>query len=239
METANGIFIAAGAIGGLIMGLLAWTIQASVEFGEVTIDTLGKDMPFVAGNVAAILGGLLIALVGSLIFPDKTFKWEMLNDRIPLVDDIEPPKDKDETEQRLNKQVKIAYAASLILTFLLIIVWPLPMHFGGVGVFGKGRFTAWVAVEMMWAIIGGIVIIGLPLYETVQDVLRTKNQRKEAFTQRKLRNGITLRVDVPDYQSKDVISPFGGHKDNPATHYPNQNRGAGEKEEASDPQFSC
>merc|ERR1719311_285903 len=47
METANGMFIGAGAV-----------------------------------------GGLLIAAAGSLAMPDKEFKWEMLNERIPLVDDI-------------------------------------------------------------------------------------------------------------------------------------------------------
>merc|ERR1711959_756829 len=84
METANGTFIGLGAVGGLFLGLLAWTLQAKVEFGEVTIDTLGTDMPFVAGNVAAILGGLFIAWAGSIVSPDRTFKWKDLNERIPL-----------------------------------------------------------------------------------------------------------------------------------------------------------
>jgi Na+/proline symporter len=210
METANGIFIAAGAIGGLIAGLLAWCLQAKVEFGEVTIDTLGKDMPFVAGNVAAILGGLFIAGVGSLIMPDKEFKWEMLNERIPLVDDIEPPKDSQETDVRLQRQVKIAYGASVLLTFLLIIVWPLPMHFGGVGVFSKGRFAGWVAVEIIWAFIGGIVIIFLPVYETVRDANQAKKQRKQAVEERKLKNGLTLTVDV---KPSDVAPPSPAKND--------------------------
>jgi hypothetical protein len=210
METANGIFIAAGAIGGLIAGLLAWCLQAKVEFGEVTIDTLGKDMPFVAGNVAAILGGLFIAGVGSLIMPDKEFKWEMLNERIPLVDDIEPPKDSQETDVRLQRQVKIAYGASVLLTFILIIMWPLPMHFGGVGVFSKGRFAGWVAVEIIWAFIGGIVIIFLPVYETVRDANQAKKQRKQAVEERKLKNGLTLTVDV---KPSDVAPPSPAKND--------------------------
>jgi len=174
--------------------MIAWCAQANAEFGAVNIGTLGKDWPFVAGNLGAILGGLLIAWGGSLAFPDKTFKWEMLNERIPLVDDIEPAKDEEETDERLQKQVKIAVGASLFLTFVLIIAWPIPMHLT-VGVFSKGRFTTWVVVEMMWAIIGGIVIIVLPVYETVRDVLRTKKQHEEAVEQRKLKNGMVLSVD--------------------------------------------
>merc|ERR1719310_745522 len=141
--------------------MLGWVIKAQVDYDEVTIDTVGKDWPWVVGNVCAILGGLLIAVVVSLIFPDKEFKWAMLNERIPLVDDIEPPKEDDETDERLQMHVKIAIIASVVLTFILLVLWPLPMH-GGAGVFSEGGFTIWVVLEILWAIIGGAVIIVLP-----------------------------------------------------------------------------
>jgi len=204
METANGTFIGLGAVGGLICGLLAWTLQAQVEFGEVNIDTLGKDMPFVAGNVAAILGGLVIAWAGSMAFPDKEFKWKDLNEKIPLVDDIEPPKDSEETDARMDRQVKIAYAASIVLTLILIILWPLPMHFGG-GVFAKGGFTFWVAVEMLWALIAGITIITLPLYETVRDLMSAKKEVEETKMMKGLRNGCTLHFDIDANKAQAVM----------------------------------
>ena len=106
-------------------------------------------------------------VVRSLIKPDNDFKWPMLNERIPLVDDIEPVKDEAETEAKLAVHYKIAVGASVALTFILIIAWPFPMMWG-LGAFGKGRFTSWVVVEIMWACIGGVVIIGLPAYETVR-----------------------------------------------------------------------
>jgi len=168
METANRWAIAAGAIGGLITAILGWTIQAQVEFGEVKYETLMSDWPWVVGNLCAIIGGGSIALVGSLIAPDKDFKWSMLNDRIPLVDDVEPPKDsKDENESKLAVQVKIAIWSSVVLTVILLVVWPIPMHLGG-GVFSEGGFTIWVALEMIWAILGGIVIIFMPLFELIR-----------------------------------------------------------------------
>merc|ERR1711959_401403 len=169
--------------------------MGKVEFGEVTIDTLGKDMPFVAGNVAAILGGLFIAWAGSIVSPDRSFKWKDLNERIPLVDDIEPPKDSEETDARMDRQVKIAYAASIVLTFVLIILWPLPMHFGG-GVFPKGGFTFWVAVEMLWALIGGITIIILPVYETLRDMMKDKKVVEDMRLMKGLKNGTTLSFNV-------------------------------------------
>merc|ERR1711959_646547 len=194
LQTANGTFIGLGAVGGLFLGLLAWTLQAKVEFGEITIDTLGKDMPFVAGNVAAIMGGLLIALIGSLVKPDTEFKWFMLNDRIPLVDDIEPPKAEDESISRLERQVKIAYYASITLTVIMIILWPLPLHFGG-GVFSTGGFTFWVILEIVWAVLGGITIIVLPVYETVRDMRESKKMLMMATEEKVLRNGRSINVD--------------------------------------------
>merc|ERR1719235_1856135 len=128
METANGVFIGAGAVGGLILGVLGWTIKAYVDNGSVTYDTLGTDWPWVVGNLFAIFGGLLIAGVGSLIMPNTEFRWEHLNRAIPLVDDIEPPKDDSETSAKLEVQVKIAIGASVVLTFILLVLWPLPLH---------------------------------------------------------------------------------------------------------------
>jgi len=182
MERANGVAIGAGAVGGLILGLLGWCIKAQVDSGEVTYDTLGKDWPWVVGNLCAIIGGLGIALVGSLMKPDTTFKWHMLNERIPLVDDIEPPKDTDETDDKLQKQVKIAIGASVGLTVVLLLLWPIPMHLGA-GVFSEAGFSAWVALEILWAVVGGIIIIGLPVFETVKsfkDAARAKAEFDKA-----------------------------------------------------------
>eukprot|EP00971_Amphidinium_carterae_P029787 586255-Amphidinium_carterae.1 len=178
METANGIFIAAGAVGGLIIGMLGWCIKAQVDSDEISYDSLGKDWPWVVGNVCAIIGGLVISLVGSLVMPDKTFKWSMLNERIPLVDDIEPPKDAQETDAKLEFQVKVAVVASVVLTVILLVLWPLPMH-GAAGVFSEGGFTIWVTLELVWAIIGGIVIVGLPVYETIVGVIQEKSKKAE------------------------------------------------------------
>jgi hypothetical protein len=167
MEKANGKAVAAGAIGGFCLGILGWVLQAVVEFDELGYGTMMSDWPWVVGNLCAILGGLSIALVGSLMFPDNSFKWSMLNDRIPLVDDVEPPKTSDETDAKLEFQVKIAIGASVILTFVLLVLWPIPMHLGG-GVFSEGGFSIWVVIQFLWAIIGGAVIIILPGYELVR-----------------------------------------------------------------------
>merc|ERR1719201_2230108 len=43
METANSFFIGAGAVGGLILGVLGWCIKAQVDSKEISYDSLGKD----------------------------------------------------------------------------------------------------------------------------------------------------------------------------------------------------
>jgi hypothetical protein len=211
METANGVAIGAGAVGGLILGVAGWAIQAQVEFGEVTYETLGSDWPWVVGNLCAILGGLLIALVGSLIMPDKEFRWHMLNERIPLVDDIEPAKDSDETDDKLQKQVKIAIVASVLLTFILLVLWPLPMH-GAAGVFGKAGFGTWVGLEMVWALVGGIVIITLPVYETVRSFKQAKKEFEavgKAELTATIKNGMTLKIDTAEIKPDAGAAAIG------------------------------
>jgi hypothetical protein len=199
LETANKWAIAAGAIGGLCLAIMGWAIQAKVEFGEVKYETLMSDWPWVVGNLCAILGGGLIALVGSLIWPDKDFRWSMLNDRIPLVDDVEPPKDLiAESDEKLGFQVKIAIGASIALTVVLLLLWPIPMHLGA-GVFSEGGFTVWVSLEMIWAIIGGLTIIFLPGYELVRGFMGLDKV---------VANSASLDVKIKAYAPiEDVYSP--------------------------------
>merc|ERR1711977_241674 len=154
METANSKAIAVGAVGGFFLAMIGWVGQAATEFGEVKYGTIMSDWPWVVGNLCGILGGTAIAVLGSLIAPDKEFKWAMLNDRIALVDDVEPPKDKSrETGAKLEVQVKIAIFASIFLTVFLLILWPIPMHVG-TGVLSESGFSTWVAFEILWALVG-------------------------------------------------------------------------------------
>jgi len=202
MERASSVAIGAGAVGGLVLGMAGWIIKAQVDSEEVTYDSLGSDWPWVVGNLCAILGGLFISLVGSLVKPDLEFKWEMLNERIPLVDDIEPPKDNDESDEKLQRQVKIAVGASVILTLILLVLWPIPMHLGG-GVFSKGGFTVWVTLEVIWALFGGIVIIGLPVAETVLSFRKSKHNKEQSGGQEDAKLNSTNEMLKIEVDAKD------------------------------------
>lgn len=65
-----------GAIGGCIAGVTAWLVEAKVYYGELTIATTGSSYPTLAGNLAAVMTGLILSVTVSLIKPDD-FNWEI------------------------------------------------------------------------------------------------------------------------------------------------------------------
>jgi urea-proton symporter len=65
-----------GAVGGLIAGLIAWLATAKVYFGEVTVASTGEEYSTLAGNLAAIMTGLIVTVVVSLIKP-QNFDWSI------------------------------------------------------------------------------------------------------------------------------------------------------------------
>jgi len=64
-----------GALVGLCAGLIAWLVEAKVYYGELTVTSTGASYPTLAGNMAAVLTGLIVTVVVSLIKPDH-FDWE-------------------------------------------------------------------------------------------------------------------------------------------------------------------
>ena len=64
-----------GAISGLAAGLIAWLTTAYQYFGAVTVSTTGEEYSTLAGNLAAIMTGLIVTVVVSLARP-KPYSWE-------------------------------------------------------------------------------------------------------------------------------------------------------------------
>ncbi|GAB7337578.1 hypothetical protein MBLNU457_g2888t1 [Dothideomycetes sp. NU457] len=65
-----------GAIVGLAAGLTAWLVEAKVHFGEISIASTGAEYSTLAGNLAAIMTGLIVTTVVSLIKP-QNFDWSI------------------------------------------------------------------------------------------------------------------------------------------------------------------
>lgn len=66
----------AGCLGGLASGLTAWLVTAKVYYGKLTITTTGGNYPTLAGNLGAVLMGLIITVCVSYAKPDD-FDWEI------------------------------------------------------------------------------------------------------------------------------------------------------------------
>jgi len=199
METANGKAVGAGAIGGFIIAMLAWVLQAQNEFGAVKYETVMSDWPWVMGNLGGILGGFGITFIGSFIWPNTDFRWDMLNQEIPMVDDVEPPVDDEVFTDTdfLNFVAKVAAAASGAMTFLMIFLWPAPMHLFS-GVFSEAGFTVWIVVMFLWLLIGGVSIVVLPVYE----LITSSNQYKDQSDMAKLKPGMSYAA-VNDNSHKE------------------------------------
>ncbi|KIW95404.1 uncharacterized protein Z519_03988 [Cladophialophora bantiana CBS 173.52] len=64
----------AGALSGLAAGLTAWLVEAKVYYGELNLTTTGSNYATLAGNLAAIMTGLIVSVVVSLLKPDD-YDW--------------------------------------------------------------------------------------------------------------------------------------------------------------------
>lgn len=65
-----------GAVFGLVAGVIAWLVVAYQYYGEITITSTGTEYATLAGNLAAIMTGLIVTVVVSLVKP-QNFDWEI------------------------------------------------------------------------------------------------------------------------------------------------------------------
>ncbi|KAG2350176.1 Na+/solute symporter [Suillus weaverae] len=64
-----------GALGGVVVGIIAWLTVAKTYYGELTIATTGLMYPNLAGNLGACCSGAIISAIVTLIKPDNEFDW--------------------------------------------------------------------------------------------------------------------------------------------------------------------
>ncbi|GAB1738493.1 hypothetical protein NU219Hw_g3299t1 [Hortaea werneckii] len=93
----------AGCICGLVAGIIAWLVTAQQYFGEITVSSTGREYATLAGNLAAIMTGLIVTVVVSLFKP-QNFDWSItreINARHPetIVSEQEAPGPKDAAEE--------------------------------------------------------------------------------------------------------------------------------------------
>jgi len=153
-----------GTLSGLVLGIIAWLVTCQAYYGKINIDNLGGDYPMLAGNLASIIGSLIICGVMSIMKP-QNYDWKTTRE-IPTVEEdasAHAPMTGEDSMEAMDHAKKVMLWVGWGLSITLIVVWPLlalPAK-----VFSKGYFTFWVALSITWGLIATIVSTSLPLWE--------------------------------------------------------------------------
>ncbi|KAF9066978.1 hypothetical protein BDP27DRAFT_944001, partial [Rhodocollybia butyracea] len=184
------------SIAGFVAGLVAWLVTTATLYeGVINVTTTGANFPMLAGNLASIGVGGILAMATSLIWPDD-FDFNITRAINNPDAKSEPMKhqDKSEAEDMENKEgseeaaspsvidstvateeeldpVKLQAAfrfaawSSLALLLVLIILIPLPLFFAQT-IYGVAGFSAWVIIGIIWTFTSTFVVVLYPLWES-------------------------------------------------------------------------
>ena len=155
---------------GLVCGVGAWLTTASLLYGEITMSSTGQNAPLLIGNLSAISIGAIVSIVGSIAKPEN-FNFEVMKKRILVVDSkIRSRIEQDTDESFLKNAAHFSYKYAIALTFILVIVWPLPLYLSGY-VFSLFVYYIWIGIAITWAAGAAVVIVALPLVEARKSIL--------------------------------------------------------------------
>ncbi|KAL9070271.1 MAG: hypothetical protein Q9161_004964 [Pseudevernia consocians] len=137
-----------GAVTGLCAGLIAWLVTAHQYYGSLSVSTTGMEYPTLAGNLAALITGLIITVAVSLAKPEP-FDWDTTrsinapssliatpssgsidkeenekdnpnqNSNLPTVRDEEQEMREDQLAVEEPKKLRRAFKVACIASFLL------------------------------------------------------------------------------------------------------------------------
>ncbi|KAJ6480136.1 urea transporter [Mycena sanguinolenta] len=191
---ANKIGCIVGAVAGFAAGIIAWLVTTStLNGGVINVTTSGGDFEMLAGNLASIGVGAIIATASSYMWPeDYDFETtRAINKPIAKVDEKELQNDKEERPSMekkektpsvaasfdaaevedeldpvaLNKAFRFAAWSSLGLLLVLIILIPLPLFFAST-IYGTRGLTAWVVIGIIWTFLSAFSVVLYPLWES-------------------------------------------------------------------------
>lgn len=173
---ASGRGAIAGSISGLILGVSVWltygalykgSLPGSLSTDEHFIDRLKHHEVMLAGNLVSICSSAVISTVVSLLSPDNC-DWSTTR-AIPLIEDDPNAHIPFEEEEKLERALKKIGLYGLVITLILLVVWPaltLP-----IGVFTLPYFRFWVFLSFAWGFLSCIIMILMPLWESRQGIM--------------------------------------------------------------------
>lgn len=166
---ASGTGAIVAAWSGFVLAISGWLIAAKIQGEEITVDTLGTDEVMLSGNLIAILSSGFIHVVWSLFIDKTEYDFAELNKNIRLVEqDMSGLGEEQQDTKLLADSYKWITARGYLLTFVLIIVWPVLSI--PAGKFSKDYFAFWVLVAIAWGFGSAIAITFLPLAESQDEI---------------------------------------------------------------------
>jgi len=172
-KKTNRVAATLGAVIGLLIAVSTWVMTAASlpDFGgEISLASLGHNHSMLFGNVAGILSGGAIAIIGSLAV-NKTFDWNDLKQKITLVEVQADTIQAEEDEETLKKAFRFSLTGGGIMTLVLILAWPIPLIISDY-VFDIGSYTVWVGISVVWISVAAFFIIFLPIIEARKGIAK-------------------------------------------------------------------
>ncbi|KDR70212.1 hypothetical protein GALMADRAFT_144884 [Galerina marginata CBS 339.88] len=186
-----------GSIAGFAAGIIAWLVTTStLNGGVINVVTSGGDFEMLAGNLASIGVGAIVATVTSLIWPDN-FDWETtraINKPVPPSTKIDDEKQDDESDKKGHEvEVKgssiagdsfdaveeedeldpialnkaFRFATWSSVGLFVVLILLIPLPlFFSSHIYGVGDLTGWVAIGIAWTFFSAISVVIYPLYES-------------------------------------------------------------------------
>ena len=146
---ASGKGAVVAAWGGFCLAVGGWLAAAYIQSGEINIGTLGSNEVMLSGNLIAILSSGFIHYVYSKFIDPQDYDFSTLNDNIHLVENDTRGLTSDEiNKDDIRRSKRWITRRGYLLTFVLILVWPILSV--PAGVFTKDYFAFWVLVSIAW-----------------------------------------------------------------------------------------
>ncbi|CAB9518244.1 Urea-proton symporter DUR3 [Seminavis robusta] len=165
--SGTGAVIAAWA--GLFLAIISWLAAAKIQSGDITVETLGTNEVMLSGNLVAIGSSGFIHYVYSKYIDPQDYDFDELDRNIHLVEDDQRGLTEDELDPVvIRKAERWIKRRGYMVTFLLVVVWPLLSI--PAGVFSKAYFAFWVLVALAWGFGAALIITFLPLQESFDDL---------------------------------------------------------------------
>lgn len=164
---ASGVGAVGGALGGLLLGLTTWLGYAATFDGGINLETTGNTDVMLAGNLMSILSSGVICTLISFIRPDDC-DWSSTQS-IPLIEDDPNAFLPFERAEALERAFKRVAGFGVLITALIVIIWPLlalPAR-----VFSRSYFAFYAILSIVWGVVAATIMIILPVWESRQSIL--------------------------------------------------------------------